>query len=193
MVRSWIELRFAGVPISFGEILGMALRGSLKQNLASAIVASHEAQLDISRVTLEAHTLAGGRPNAVVTAALRLAQLDQAFEPQVLGAIDLTSGNLSEVIDAYAQARELHPEFTFTEFVKRHQDGEDVIEASSAGTLAPLAVASGWQVRVEYGPLSTSALRELLDHMRSDAKVTVLRAGSDRWEPASRIRDLISS
>lgn len=193
MIKSWIEMHYAGVPISFGQVLGMRLRGALRQNLVSAIVVSHVAKLDISLVTLEAHSLAGGRPDEVVKAGIRLQQMDQPFEPQVLCAIDLTSHNLKELVETYGRTRELHPEFTFAEFVGRYLDGEDVLGASSDGSLVPLAAESGWQVRVEYGPLSTSALRELLDQVRSNTRVTVLRPGADRWEPASRIRNLVSS
>jgi hypothetical protein len=193
MIRYWIEMHFAGVPISFGETVGMALRRTLRRDTVSAIVASHLAKLGISRVTLEAHTLAGGRADEVVTAAIQLDQMGQRSDPEMLCAIDLKSGNLRELVDAYKRSRELHPEFAFAEFAKRYLDGEEVLVASAEGKLAPLALAAGWQVRVEYGPLSTPALGELLDRMKGDTKVTVLRPGSDRWEPASRIRDLFNS
>jgi uncharacterized protein YqfA (UPF0365 family) len=124
MIRSWIEMHFAGVPGSFGQTVGMALRGSLERKLVSAIVAAHVSKLDISVAALEAHTLAGGRPDEVVKAAIQLDRMGQAFEPQVLCAIDLQAGTLSDLVDAYGRTRELHPEFTFAEFAKRHLDGE---------------------------------------------------------------------
>jgi hypothetical protein len=191
MIRYWIEMHFAGVPGAFVTAVGMALRGTLKRNLVSAIIVSYKADLNIPGTTLEAHTLAGGRPDEVIKAAIQLNKMDQPVDCQLLCAIDLSTGNLQELIDAYGHVREAHPDFEFEEFIRRHQQGEDVIRGSLSGSLAPISISSGWRLRIEYGPLTAQGLNELLSKLKTDARVMVMRPDGDVWEPASRVRDLV--
>jgi hypothetical protein len=184
-------MHFAGVPVSFGDVLGMALRGTLKRELVSAMIVTQKAELGISTNTLEAHYLAGGRPDEVVRAVVQLARLGQNVDVALLCAIDLTSRDLPALLAAYVRVRELHPNFAFDEFVTRHLGGEDVIGASTRGTLAPLARQSGWQIRIEYGPINTEEIKKLFSRIASDAVVTVKRPGSGEWEPVDRVRALL--
>jgi hypothetical protein len=101
------------------------------------------------------------------------------------------TGKLGELIEAYARAREAHPELEFAEVAQRFQQGEDVIGSASQGSLMPLSLTSGWQIRVEYGSLNAEALDEVLSRVITEARVSVMRPGSDVWEPASRVRESI--
>lgn len=187
MIKAWLELKFAGVPISFSEVLGMAIRRSLKRELITALVVTQKADLKIPVVALEAHALANGRPDEVVKAAVLLQRMGEPFDYRVLSALDLGPENLPRLVKAYSRVKEAYPDFTFKEFTERLLSGEEVISAAEEGSLVPLSKTSGWQVRVEYGPLSPEALKELLERVKTDASVSVRRPDSDRWEPASRV------
>lgn len=188
MIKSWLMLKSVGVPAPFGQVLGMAMRKTLDRDLVGAMAVAYRLDLQIPLAALEAHALAGGRVKDVVQAAVALRQMGEAFDSQKLMALDLQSSNLPELVAAYSRVKEKYDRFPFGEFADRFIQGEDVVAGAHSGELLPFARTEGWQVRVEYGPLSAEALAELLEQMKGDATVTVMRPRGDRWEPASRFR-----
>lgn len=190
MIRAWVTLHFAGVPHAFSQVIGMKLRGTLSRELVSALVICEKLDLGISATTLEAHALAGGRVHDIAVAA---AHLDRAGEPvpvELLCTIDLERGDVPDLAEAFVQLRETFPELGLAEVAKRYSSGEDVITAARQGTFEPVANQSGWAIRIEYGPLSGEAVRELADKAATAARVTVRRPGSRKWRPISQVKEL---
>lgn len=190
MIREWVMLKAAGVPVSFADVVGMVLRRSLSPGLVHALIAGHKAGLEVPRMALEAHALAGGRPEQIVKAALVLKGVGEPPDYPRLAAIDLQRPDLLDLMQTYVRVREAYPTFGFDEFSQRLLDGEDVIGLAASGSLAPLSLSGGWRVRIERGPLSPDALRDLLDRTSSDEGVTVCRPGSAEWEPVRNVREM---
>lgn len=181
MIQHWIELRAAGVPISFGEIAGMALRGTLKGPLVRAMIVAHKAGLEFEHNQLEAHFLAGGDVEQVVKAAISLRQLEQAVSPAKLLAVDLKDHRVLELAQAYARARERYPDFSFEEMMRRHLEGEDVIGSALSGSLVPNAHRVGWGLRVEYDVRTEAELQRLISALPESGAVYVRSPGMDTW------------
>lgn len=190
MIRLWIELWSAGVPDPFSQGVGMLLRRTLKRDVVSAMVFAEKTGVELTPTELEAHYLAGGRPKELVLAVIQLQKLGESVDPYTLAEIDLKRGDLQDLLDAYERARERHPEFRFEELAERLLDGEDVLHKEREGVLAPLALDSGWVVRVDYGPMEGQAVQELVSRLRAEGKVLVRPPGSSSWQSPDSVRHL---
>lgn len=188
MIQHWIALRASGVPISFGEIAGMALRGTLKGPLVRAMIVAHKAGLEFEHHQLEAHFLAGGDVENVVKAAILLRKLEQAVSPAQLLALDLKDHRVLELVEAYARARERYPDFSFEEMMVRHLEGEDVIGSALSDSFVPNAHRVGWGLRVEYDVRSEAELRRLMSALPESGAVYVRSPGTETWRKVAEQR-----
>lgn len=186
MIHHWLVLRASDVPIRFGDVAGMAIRGTLKRPLVQALIVSHRAGLGFELRQLEAHFLAGGDVEDVVRAALSLRQLGQAVSPPDLLALDLKDGRLAELVRAYALARERYPGLSFEEVKRRHLEGGDVIAAVSRGSFVPNAQRTGWSLRVEYDVRSEAELSRLISALPESGTVYVRSPGTEAWRKVAR-------
>ena len=187
MIQHWIALRASGVPISFGDVAGMALRGTLKGPLVRALIVAHKAGLEYGHRQLEAHFLAGGDVEAVVMAAISLSKLEQAVPPENLLALDLKDHRVLELVEAYARARERYPDFSFQEMMVRYLKGEDVIRSALNGSLVPNARRVGWDLRVEYDVGSEAELRRLMSALPESGAVYVRSPGDGDVAEGGRV------
>ncbi|MBI4408955.1 MAG: flotillin-like FloA family protein [Gemmatimonadetes bacterium] len=125
MIREWIVLRRLGVPLRFRQLLGMALRKSLRRELVTALVAAHKAGLDLAPAELEAHYLAEGNVADVVKSALALKAQGVAYDRRKLYAVDLATSHAWDFTRAFLAAREREPRLSFGDeaiaFIRSHR------------------------------------------------------------------------
>ena len=163
MIRYWIMLKAAGVPVSNAEILGMWFRRSLTPKLAMALVLAHKTDLDVPLTMLESHSLAGGDPAAVVGAAIAIDKTGHRPNILQLSALDLKGGvDLAEGARAFADAVARFPELGPDEFWMRLGGDEDVVAQVRDGRFRPYAQLEGWIVRVDSRPMTGADLLKLI-------------------------------
>jgi uncharacterized protein YqfA (UPF0365 family) len=192
MIRHWIMLKSAAVPIGFLHVVGMVMRRTLSDELVTTLIAAHKSGLPISPIALEVHTLAGGNPADLVKAALTLAAAGVSTPIELLGDIARKEGRGLDVAKAYLAARELDPSLEFDEVADRYMKGEDIISAAQRRELRPLRRESGWSIRFEYGPLDATEARELLRYVPEEVRVTVRKPGTQEWVAPSRFTQLLT-
>lgn len=164
VIKRWILLTAAGVPVSAGEVLGMWIRRALTDDLVTALVVAHKANLDVSPVELESHALAGGNPAAVVTAAVAIEKSGHRPDLRYLAALDLKGGvDLVAAGGAFAEAAARFPELDHDEFWRRLGRGEDLVTQVREGRFQPSAQIDGWIVRVDSRPMTGADLLGLIE------------------------------
>lgn len=98
MWRTWRLLRSAGVEKPLARTVGMLLRGSIDEELLTAIDHARKADLPITPLQLEAQYVAGGRPSDLVAEMVRLEEHGKRVDHQVLARIDLLQGDLTKTV-----------------------------------------------------------------------------------------------
>ena len=105
--KTWIRAQAAGVPVSFGVLIGMRLRKVPAGLIVNALIMVHRAGVeDVTVEKLERHHLAGGNVTRVAQAlaAARAANIELTFEHAA--AIDLDG---RDVVAEVRQAAEGAP------------------------------------------------------------------------------------
>jgi uncharacterized protein YqfA (UPF0365 family) len=138
-IKAVVAFRRSGVRIGWTQMLGFHLRRSLSPSLVQAIIAAHKENLNWSTDELEAHSLAGGDPLAVVSADLTLREEGIRFDHGRLSALDLGGYALPDLVSALLQLRHTYPALTADEFFGRAVKGEDVLADVRAGQFVPLS------------------------------------------------------
>jgi len=165
MIKYFAEIKAAGVPISFAEIVGMWLRKSLSAEMTRALVTNHVLRLGWPVEELEAHSLAGGDLSRVMIAASSLKSIKEPYDKKGLMLADLAKMPIDELVEAFNKIRTAYPnDLGFNELLVRFLDGEDVIAAIKKGTFLPQTKQSDWMVRAEIGPLSAPELYSRIEN-----------------------------
>lgn len=127
MIREWIALKAAGVPLTVAQFIGMALRRSLDRELVRAMVMAHRSRLEITPQELEAQTVAGGNVAEVVKSAMALKARGVPFDRRKLFGVDLARGDTWRFTCSFLRARDADPGLTFEAAVDRYLAGEWVV------------------------------------------------------------------
>ena len=100
VLPSWLLARRLRCPVALGELVGMRLRKAPAGRILRAGALARAEGLDTSVYSLEIHALAGGDPEAVVTALAEARQrsLPAAFEDAT--ALDLAGWDVVAVVRA---------------------------------------------------------------------------------------------
>lgn len=96
-VRLWVEAVFAGVRIGIGDLVGMRLRKVNPTAVVRPLIAATKAGLDLTPKLLEAHYLARGHVDSVVTALISADKANLGLDFKQAAAIDLAG---RDVLDA---------------------------------------------------------------------------------------------
>ncbi|MCD6378380.1 MAG: flotillin-like protein FloA [Planctomycetes bacterium] len=96
--KLWVQALFAHANITFGELIGMALRKVDPRVIVLSKIRAVQAGLDVSTRDLESHYLAGGRVPNVITAliAANRANIDLSFKTAT--AIDLAGRDILDAV-----------------------------------------------------------------------------------------------
>jgi len=96
--KLWVQALFAHANITFGELIGMALRKVDPRVIVLSKIRAVQAGLDVSTRDLESHYLAGGRVPNVITAliAANRANIDLSFK--TAAAIDLAGRDILDAV-----------------------------------------------------------------------------------------------
>lgn len=94
----WITALFSGVNVSLGTLIGMRLRKVDPYAIIQPLISAVKAQINLEIGHMEAHYLAGGRVDKVVTALIsaKSARIDLAW--QQAAAIDLAGRDVLEAV-----------------------------------------------------------------------------------------------
>ena len=96
--KLWVQALFAHANITFGELIGMALRKVDPRVIVLSKIRAVQAGLDVTTRDLESHYLAGGRVPNVITAliAANRANIDLSFKTAT--AIDLAGRDILDAV-----------------------------------------------------------------------------------------------
>lgn len=96
--KLWVQALFAHASITFGELIGMALRKVDPRVIVLSKIRAVQAGLDVTTRDLESHYLAGGRVPNVITAliAANRANIDLSFKTAT--AIDLAGRDILDAV-----------------------------------------------------------------------------------------------
>ena len=192
MIRHWIALKAAGVPISGGEVLGMWTRRSLTRDVVAALVIAHKAGIDFPARDIEMVELAGGNPANVVAAAIAIDRTGQTPDVKRLSMIDLAGLDVQEIGKAFARAQRDYPELTQDEFLMRTiGSNEDVVAQVRAGTFRPLGEMDGWVLRIDSPPMTGVAMLRLLEEGKVPETARIQAPNDLVWlQPAQALHRL---
>lgn len=95
--RVWLRALASGNPVPLARLVGMKLRRVPSGPIVDCHIRASQAGLEVTLDQLERHYLAGGRPERVIEAMVRLRNRDVAVPFAVLAKTDLAGINLDEV------------------------------------------------------------------------------------------------
>lgn len=101
----YIKSHQLGARIPFIDSLMMRMRKTLKKELIEAIAYSNHHQLNIDRMSLEAHYLASGNPLKCLEAMSYAGNKGLNLDFDTVGAMDLVGKDLIEAIDKTVETR----------------------------------------------------------------------------------------
>lgn len=103
-VWPWIHARFLGVPVSFGQLAAMRLRGSPVGKIARAYGRAQREGLDLDLNEIETHHLAGGRPERLVDALVVARRHDVPLSEDCACALDILGHDIPALVE-----KAIHP------------------------------------------------------------------------------------
>jgi hypothetical protein len=181
MLKQILLLKSSGVPITTGSIIGMWMRKTLTDSMVGCLIAGHRSGVGWPVNELEALTLAGGDPSAVMRAAINLTAMGCDYDRPRLTAAHLGGLPVAAITEAYADLRIRYPELTFDELLTRAREGEDVLTAVESGSFLPQHLQDGWLVRLEVGPMTGHELSEFLAARSLPNSTMVWDPGRKAW------------
>ncbi len=96
-LRVWLRALTSGNAVPLTRLVGMKLRRVPPGPIVDCHIRASQAGLEVTLDQLERHYLAGGRPDRVVEAMVRLRNRDIAVPFAVVAKTDLAGFNLDEV------------------------------------------------------------------------------------------------
>lgn len=159
MWRTWKLLRSAGVEKPLTRTIGMLLRGSIDDELLTAVGQARKAGLPITPFQLEAHYLAGGRPGDLVAETVRLEEYGKRVDHQVLATIDLLQGNLKGTVQDCLRSDRDTVESSLKTLADRlksereHIRGQRVAQPLSDHSAEESKWLQGWRLSLLFGLL----------------------------------------
>jgi uncharacterized protein YqfA (UPF0365 family) len=97
-VGLWITAIFSGVRVSLGTLIGMRLRKVPPADIIRPLISAEKAGLDLDIGQMEAHYLAGGKVDRVVTALISADRANIALPWKRATAIDLAGRDVLEAV-----------------------------------------------------------------------------------------------
>jgi uncharacterized protein YqfA (UPF0365 family) len=102
--KLWIAAKLTHTPVTMLEIFAMRLRRVPPRKIIQPMMLASTLGIEVSRKALEAHYLAGGDPEKIVTALLIAKKADLELDFDQTCAVDLTPD--SDIVEIVRQAAE---------------------------------------------------------------------------------------